>query len=288
MKTNLLKLRLLVFTTFIIIISACTAQKKDDQSGIKMKIRTTAGDIMIKLYDETPLHQKNFIKLVNEKYYDGTLFHRVIKDFMIQGGDPDSKTATKGQPLGNGGPNYTIDAEFNPDLIHKKGALSAARIGDEMNPERKSSGSQFYIVQGKTYQDAELDQLQKQMAQQFSTKTIVKLVKDYVQKPENEAILKQIQAKKELKDQVGLDSMFTSLTALVKAKNPDIKEFEFTSEQRNIYKTVGGTPFLDMNYTVFGEVTEGLDIIDKIASVQTDQSDRPIEDVKIISIEIVK
>ncbi len=190
-------------------------------------IHTDQGDIKIRLYDETPQHKANFIKLVNEKYYDGSLFHRCIKDFMIQGGDPDSKTATPGQMLGNGGPGYTVPAEFVDKYFHKKGALAAARMGDNVNPKKESSGSQFYLVQGKKYTDAELD-----MIQQSSGKT-------------------------------------------------------YTPEQRNIYKTIGGTPFLDHGYTVFGEVVEGLDVIDKIAALHCDQSNRPQTDVKM-TMEIIK
>jgi cyclophilin family peptidyl-prolyl cis-trans isomerase len=284
MKMNRLKFKLLIFTTFFIIISACTAQKKDDHPGVKLKIKTTAGDILIKLYNETPLHQKNFLKLVNEKYYDGVLFHRVIKDFMIQTGDPDSKTATKGQQLGAGGPDYTIDAEFNPSLIHKKGALSAARTGDQVNPEKKSSGSQFYIVQGKKFQDQELSQLEKQNA----ITPFVPLIRQYLQKPENASVMQKVEAAQKSSDQAGLDAIIKSIIVQIKAQHPEIKEFKYTQEQKNIYKTIGGTPFLDMNYTVFGEVIEGLDIVDNIANVQTDKSDRPIEDVKVISIVIVK
>ncbi len=281
---NIVKFKLLVFTFLIIFISSCTAQKKDSHPGVKVKIKTTAGDIIIKLYDETPLHQKNFIKLVNEKYFDGTLFHRVIKDFMIQAGDPNSRTAVKGQQLGSGGPEYTINAEFNPVLFHKKGALSAARTGDEVNPGKASSGSQFYIVQGKTYKEEELLQLEKQLGMG----SIVPLIREYIQKPENASIMEKIQAKQQAGDQTGFNSIIDSVTAIVKAQHPELKEFKYTEEQKTVYKTIGGTPFLDMNYTVFGEVIEGLDIVDKIALVKTDESDRPIEDLKIISMEIIK
>ena len=274
----------LIFSFLVIFVFACDAQIKDNVPGTKVKIKTTAGNITIKLYNETPLHQKNFIKLVNEKYYDGVLFHRVIKDFMIQGGDPDSKTATKGQQLGGGGPNYTLDAEFNPKFIHKKGALSAARTGDNMNPEKKSSGSQFYIVQGKILNDQELTQVEKQLGMS----KLVPLIRQYLQKPENALVMEKVQAKQKAGDHAGLDSVINSVTLIIKKEHPEIKEFKYTAEQKKIYRTIGGTPFLDMNYTVFGEVVEGLDIVDKIASVKVDQSDRPEEDVKIISMEIVK
>lgn len=145
-----------------------------------VKIKTTEGDIIVRLYDETPRHRDNFIKLAKEGYFDGTLFHRVIKDFMIQGGDPDSKNAPKGKMLGTGGPDYTIPAEIDcPHLFHKRGALSAARLGDEVNPQRESSGSQFYIVWGKTYRQNELRQMEKQMAMQAEQNVFNELAREH-------------------------------------------------------------------------------------------------------------
>lgn len=186
-------------------------------------LQTTAGTIKIKLYDETPKHKENFLKLLGQGYYNGLLFHRVISDFMIQTGDPNSRDARPGASLGNGGPNYTIPAEFNPSLFHKKGAVAAARRSDEVNPQKESSGSQFYIVQGRAYNTAQLN-------------------------------------------------------AFVESS----KHLPFTPEEITAYTTIGGVPHLDNAYTVFGEVIEGLDIIDAIASVQTDQRNRPVTDVKII------
>ena len=179
-------------------------------------ISTNYGEIKIKLYNETPKHRDNFIKLATKGFYDGTVFHRIIKGFMVQGGDPNSKDASPEQALGMGGPGYTIPAELNSKCFHKKGALAAARLGDEINPKKESSGSQFYIVQGKKYAQA---------------------------------------------DMVGMG--ITSPEAI------------------KAYTTVGGTPFLDGNYTVFGEVVEGLDVVDKIAAVKTGKNDRPVEDIKI-------
>jgi cyclophilin family peptidyl-prolyl cis-trans isomerase len=178
------------------------------------------------------LHRDNFLRLVKSHYYDGVLFHRVIKNFMIQGGDPESKNAKAGQPLGNGGPSYTIPAEFRVTLFHKKGVLAAAREGDNVNPEKKSSGSQFYIVQGKKFTDGALDTLER-----------------------------------------------------VRRNGKKLPE-----AHRQVYKTVGGTPHLDENYTVYGEVVKGLDVVDAIAAVQTsrDPADRPVEDVKIIRAKLIK
>jgi cyclophilin family peptidyl-prolyl cis-trans isomerase len=197
-------------------------------------ISTKYGDMVVRLYDDTPLHKENFLKLANEGYYDGLLFHRVIQSFMIQGGDPDSREAIKGMALGKGGPGYTIPAEFNPNHIHKKGALSAARMGDAVNPERESSGSQFYIVQGR------------------------------------------------ITDEISLERM---------ASQRDMKEgeepFSYTEEQKQIYSELGGTPHLDGQYTVFGEVVEGINIIDSIAAAKTDARARPLEDISM-SMKITK
>jgi len=253
----------------------------DNGKGVKVKIKTTMGDITILLYSETPLHQKNFVKLVNEKFYEGTLFHRVIKDFMVQTGDPDSKTATKGQMLGSGGPGYTVDAELNTKFFHKKGALSAARTGDQMNPEKKSSGSQFYIVQGKKYSDMEL----QQMDAQFESQAYMSLIRKYL--AENPLEMAKVQEKQNAGDQVGLQTIIDRITAKCKAEHPEIQPRKLSEKQKDVYKTVGGTPHLDGNYTVFGEVLEGIEIVDKIAAVATDASDRPQEDVKILSMEVI-
>lgn len=184
-----------------------------------VRIKTDKGECIAMLYNTTPKHRDNFVKLSVEGYYNGTLFHRVIKDFMIQGGDPDSKNSRPGQLLGDGGPSYRIDAEFSPDLFHKKGALAAAR---DNNPEKASSGSQFYMVQGKTFTDAQLDQLE--------------------------------------------------MTHLNRKLPP---------AHREVYKTIGGTPHLDQNYTVFGEVVKGLELVDLIASVKTDEANRPLENISM-------
>jgi cyclophilin family peptidyl-prolyl cis-trans isomerase len=201
------------------------AQKKKKQT--KVLISTSYGDMKLVLYNETPKHRDNFIKLVKEGFYDSTLFHRVIQTFMIQGGDPESKNAKATKMLGNGGPGYTLPAEINPKIIHKRGALSAARMGDNVNPMRESSGSQFYIVQGKKSTQEELEQIGKRNG------------------------------------------------------------IVYTDEQIKEYTTNGGTPFLDMNYTVFGELLEGFDVIDKIAAVKKGRADRPKEDVAM-TMKIVK
>ena len=208
------KMMLMAFAILLCSQFTVMSQTKTQQKVVKFTIHTDLGDMTGILYNETPKHRDNFVKLVKSGYYNGLLFHRVINGFMIQGGDPDSKNAKPGQALGSGGPGYTVPAEFNKNLFHKKGALSAARQADQVNPTKASSGSQFYIVQGK------------------------------------------------------------KITAPQLGAN-------YTDEQKKIYETVGGTPFLDGQYTVFGEITEGLDVIDKIAAVQKDRSDRPVTDIKM-------
>lgn len=208
------------------------------QEPAKVEIMTKFGPMIVQLSDSTPQHRDNFLKLVDEQFYDSLIFHRVIREFMVQGGDPQSKGAQANARLGSGGPGYTIEAEIRPDLLHVKGALSAARQGDNVNPERRSSGSQFYLVQGRLFSDNEMDGIEGRIAD---------FALEYGQ---------------------GL-------------ANVENGQFVYSEEARDMYKTVGGTPFLDMQYTVFGYVIEGLDIIDSIAAVPTDRrrGDRPLEDV---------
>jgi peptidyl-prolyl cis-trans isomerase B (cyclophilin B) len=210
-----------LFTLSIIVFMYASCQPKAQTYTIE----TGLGNIKVKLFENTPLHKENFEKLVAEQFYDSVLFHRIIPQFMIQTGNGATKTARAGERTsGDGDLGYTVPAEFVPENFHRKGALAAARIGDHVNPEKRSSCSQFYIVQGRTFSDEELDAIESQMGITFS---------------------------------------------------------EF---QRGVYKTLGGTPFLDQNYTVFGEVVEGLDIIDKIASVPTGPGDWPLADIRIIRI----
>ena len=244
----------------------------------KVIIKTTEGDITVRLYDETPLHRDNFLKLAKEGFYNGTLFHRVIKDFMIQGGDPDSKGAPAGASLGTGGPGYTVKAEFvYPQLFHKRGALSAARLGDEMNPERESSGSQFYIVWGKVYKPAELKQMEKQMAMQQEQQVFNTLVA---------AHRAEIMEMRRNRDRAALQELQDRLIAETKAQVKAAGAPAFTAEQTEAYTTVGGTPFLDNQYTVFGEVESGLDVVEKIQTCEINHADRPLKDI-VMEVEIV-
>jgi cyclophilin family peptidyl-prolyl cis-trans isomerase len=216
--------------TFFILLSLLLSFNNfvySQDTRTKVKISTDYGDMTIALYNETPKHRDNFIKLAEEGFYDGTLFHRVIQAFMIQGGDPASKNAQAGAMLGNGGPGYTIPAEFNPKFYHKKGALAAARQGDNVNPKKESSGSQFYIVQGKVVSESDLRMFEQRM------------------------------------------------------------KVKFTPEQIKTYTTVGGTYHLDGSYTVFGEVIDGMEVIDKIAAVQTNRMNRPLKDIKM-TVKLIK
>ncbi len=242
-----------------------------------IKITTTMGDITVRLYDETPLHRDNFVKLASEGYYDNVLFHRVIENFMIQGGDPDSKNAPAGKQLGMGGPDYTIKAEIKPNLFHKRGALFAARMGDEVNPNRESSGSQFYIVWGDVYKASQLKQMEKQMKQNQVTITFNDLVTYHKE---------EIMEMRRNRDRAGLQDMQERLMKeaqdICKANPVGLSE-----EQMEAYTTIGGTPHLDGQYTVFGEVTEGLDVVEKIQSVKTQRGDRPCEDIKILKTDVL-
>ena len=238
-----------------------------------VKISTPKGDIRVRLYDETPQHRDNFVKLVNEGFYNGTLFHRVIKDFMIQGGDPDSIGAPAGKMLGTGGPGYNVPAEIvYPQLFHKRGALAAARQSDEVNPERESSGSQFYLVYGKVYTPQELKQMEKQMSMQQEQAIFNKLVQ------RNRS---QILELRKARNQTGLQELQDQLIAETKKQMKELPAPKFTPEQQETYTTVGGTPFLDNQYTVFGEVESGMEVVAEIQQCATLSADRPKEDISM-------
>lgn len=272
----------------LLIILACSAvacksgQKKDGnmEKETVLKIETSMGDIKVKLYNETPKHRDNFIKQAKDGTYNGTLFHRVIKDFMVQAGDPESKTAPKGKMLSSGDVGYTVPAEFvYPKYFHKKGALSAARQGDEVNPKKESSGCQFYIVTGKVFNDSTLLNMEQQKNQNKVTEAFNALAQKH---------MKEIYKMRKANDQDGLYALQDTLFIQAEAEAAKQPDFHFTPEQIKAYTTVGGTPHLDGEYTVFGEVVEGMDIVDKIQQVKTDRSDRPEEDVKIINVSVIE
>ena len=236
----------------------------------KVKIQTMLGDIIVRLCDETPIHRDNFLKLVKEGYYDGTLFHRVIKDFMIQGGDPDSKGAPAGKMLGVGGPDYTLEAEIKEGLFHKRGALAAARQGDEVNPERRSSGSQFYIVWGQVYNEGQL--------RQFSKQLIMQKVQSIFNQLASEHHAEIMQMRRE-RNRTGLQELQDQLAAEAQKQAADFAGM--TEEQMKVYSTIGGTPHLDGQYTVFGDVEDGLDVVEIIQASATGRGDRPVDDLKM-------
>ena len=272
----------------LISVFSCKMQNKSESKNTKTPknafvIHTSFGDMKGRLYDETPLHRDNFIKLVNEGFYDSLLFHRVIKNFMIQGGDPDSKNAPANKQLGNGGPGYTIPAEFNPKLIHKKGALAAARMGDNVNPKKESSGSQFYIVEGVVYDSLRLSQMEKKLIQREESKRIY----DYIQLPENIELKFKLDSLRMAKNNQALRSVWADVEKASKEYYKDKAALGFSDLQKKVYTSIGGTPHLDGAYTVFGEIYEGLEIIDSIANVKGDRANRPLNDV-VFTIEMIK
>lgn len=276
------KIFILLLTTLIGGLTACNSGKKKNGNMDKetmLKIETTEGDIVVKLYNETPRHRDNFIKLAEEGTYEGTLFHRVIKDFMIQAGDPESKGAPQGKMLGAGDVGYTIPAEFVfPQYFHKKGVLSAARQGDNVNPKKESSGCQFYIVTGKVYSDSALLSMEQQMGQQRLNNVFNALAQKHI---------KEIYKMRKAGDQEGLMNLQDTLIAQAEAEVAKMPEFRFTPEQVKAYTTVGGTPHLDGEYTVFGEVVEGMEIVDRIQKQPTDRNDRPKTDITIQKVSVI-
>ncbi len=259
--------------------ASAAKNKKADNKMTKVKLETSLGDIVVELYNETPQHRDNFVKLVKEGYYDGVLFHRVIKDFMIQTGDGNSKTAGPDAMLGDGDPGYTIEAEFvYPKYFHKRGALAAARTADQVNPERRSSGSQFYIVTGKIYSSDELKMMTQRMADMRKQDIFRRLLN------ENRTRVEELQKTQDMAALQELQNELIQKTEAEAAENP----FTLTDEQIDAYTSVGGTPHLDGQYTVFGEVIEGMDVVDKIQNTTTGRADRPTVDIKIVKATIVK
>ncbi len=256
------------------------ATQTPDTASAKVEIKTTAGNFTVLLYGDTPKHRDNFLKLVREGYYDSTLFHRVIKDFMVQAGDPDSKTAPKGAHLGAGGPDYKIDAEIvYPAHFHKRGALAAARQGDQVNPLRQSSGSQFYVVTGTKISEGQLGQLENQL----KNKQMQTIFNELALQHRPEIIEMQRTG-----DRDGLRKLQDELIAQTEAKAAAMPAASLTPEQREAYTTVGGAPHLDGDYTVFGEVIEGMDVIDRIEKAETDGADRPKDDIRILSMKVIE
>lgn len=267
------------------LINAQTKNSKAEKEPLFI-VTTNLGAIKIKLYNETPLHRDNFIKLVEKKFYDSLLFHRVIKEFMIQGGDPASKKPSSPDVmLGDGDVGYTVPAEFNTSFIHKKGALAAARQGDDINPAKASSGCQFYIVHGKNYSENELMQLEGSLGMRKKQEIFQKLMGE----PSFSTYRDSLIAFQNSKQTEKINELIKKhIEPIVEEEYKKLGSVGYTPEQRKIYNTIGGTPHLDRNYTVFGEVVEGLEVVDKIAGVEKNQFDRPLTDVRIISVKRVK
>ena len=276
--------KILLICLAFIALTACSAGPKkqtnhrmENEQRTLVKLETTMGNITVALYNETPKHRDNFIKLVKEGVYDSTLFHRVIKQFMIQAGDPDSKNASDTAMLGSGDVGYTIPAEFNPKFFHKKGVLAAARQGDDVNPEKASSGCQFYIVTGRKFTEPQLLGMENKINEQREEALFDSLARQH---------MKEIYKMRKAGDNAGLLELQDTLEAQARELADKEEKFRFTPEQIKAYSTVGGAPHLDGSYTVFGEVTEGMEVVDNIEIAKTNRADRPIENIRILKASI--
>ena len=276
--------KILLICLAFIALTACNAGSKrqtnhhmENEKRTLVKLETTMGNITVALYNETPKHRDNFIKLVKEGVYDSTLFHRVIKQFMIQAGDPDSKNASDTAMLGSGDVGYTIPAEFNPKFFHKKGVLAAARQGDDVNPEKASSGCQFYIVTGRKFTEPQLLGMENKINEQHEEALFDSLARQH---------MKEIYKMRKAGDNAGLLELQDTLEAQARELTDKEEKFRFTPEQIKAYSTVGGAPHLDGSYTVFGEVTEGMEVVDNIEIAKTNRADRPIENIRILKASI--
>lgn len=282
-NNSLMKKVTILFTLAICFLLACSGPKKanmNHSNETHVRLETNLGNITVKLYNETPLHRDNFIKLVKEGVYDSTLFHRVIKNFMCQAGDPDSKTASDTALLGEGDVGYRIPAEFRtPAIFHKRGVLAAAREGDNVNPEKASSGCQFYIVTGKKFTEAQLINMANQQNQARLDTVFQQLARQH---------MKEIYKLRKAGDNDALLALQDSLEAQARAIVKEEPAKKFTPEQIQAYTTVGGTPHLDGNYTVFGEVTEGMEVVETIESTPTNRADRPLNNVRILKAVVVE
>ena len=276
--------KILLICLAFIALTACNAGSKrqtnhhmENEKRTLVKLETTMGNITVALYNETPKHRDNFIKLVKEGVYDSTLFHRVIKQFMIQAGDPDSKNASDTAMLGSGDVGYTIPAEFNPKFFHKKGVLAAARQGDDVNPEKASSGCQFYIVTGRKFTEPQLLGMENKINEQREEALFDSLARRH---------MKEIYKMRKAGDNAGLLELQDTLEAQARELADKEEKFRFTPEQIKAYSTIGGAPHLDGSYTVFGEVTEGMEVVDNIEIAKTNRADRPIENIRILKASI--
>jgi len=268
-----------IIAILVVLLAACTSRSKETL----VNISTPYGNIVVKFYDSTARHKENFIKLANAGYFNGTLFHRVIRNFMIQGGDPTSRNAKPGVKLGDGDTNYTIPFEYFPSYLHKRGAFAAARESDDKNPSKASSASQFYIVQGKVFTNAELDAVELKVERRTKQYIMMDLMKKEGKENEREAFNQMV----ERHDTTNMKLVIDKYRNAIEAQYLRTRPFKLTEEQRRVYTTIGGTPHLDEAYTVFGEVVSGMDVVDKIAANQTDANDRPLIDIPL-TIKVIK
>ena len=271
------KFPVLVSTLLFTILVLGSFFKKGDE--VEVIMTTSKGELILKLYNQTPIHRDNFIKLINNQFYKGISFHRVIKNFMAQAGDPNSRDPEYSGNLGNNSEGETLPAEIYPALFHKKGALAAARMGDQVNPEKRSSGSQFYIVQGKRYNRNQLIQMEARINQQQEGN----LVGAFLKNPSHVEYMNRV---KVCQQNGWMDSLNMVIGEIKNMVLKDVDKFTFSEEQLKAYETVGGTPFLDNGYTVFGEVVSGIDIIDSICTSPTLPGDKPQEPIIILSVKI--
>ena len=269
---------LVLFSTLLLtaLVLGSFVKKSDEVEVIMI---TSKGELILKLYNQTPIHRDNFLKLINNQFYNGISFHRVIKNFMAQAGDPNSRDPEYTGSLGNNSEGETLPAEIYPSLFHKKGALAAARMGDQVNPEKRSSGSQFYIVQGKKYNRNQLTQMEARINQQLEGNLVGIFLKD----SSNREYMNRV---KVCQQNGWMDSLNVVISEIKNLVLKDVDKFTFSEEQLKAYETVGGTPFLDNGYTVFGEVVSGIDIIDSICTTPTLPGDKPQEPIIILSVKI--
>lgn len=266
-------MKYLLFIT--ILASSLWANIIDER--VQVELVTTHGTILLELYDETPLHRDNFIKLINEQVYDSLLFHRVIEGFMIQAGDITSKNAAPGERLGSSDLKYTVPAEILPEFYHKRGALGAARDG---NPARASSSTQFYLVQGIVHTDSLLDYEEGRINTRLRQNAIMN-------DPEIKPLMDSLSAATRRRDTLLVNQITSQLDSIEKSYSK-IEKYIIPEAHRQVYKEIGGKPHLDQNYTVFGEIISGMEVVDSIAAVERDNRDRPLENVRILSMRIVK
>ncbi|MGK7392520.1 MAG: peptidylprolyl isomerase [Candidatus Cyclobacteriaceae bacterium M2_1C_046] len=262
----------ILFLSFLVVLASCATDK-----DYLVTISTDYGDMKAILYDDTPEHKENFLELARKGYYDSTIFHRVIEDFMIQGGDPTSKTAQPGEAAGFGGPDYTIPAELETEHFHRKGAIAGARQGNRQNPEKRSSGSQFYIIDGTTF------------SEEFLTTDLEKLgqaLQQYLMRTKYDSLRQRFQMLYNAQKFDEYNELMIELKPMIEEELDINLDKEISQERLEVYTTIGGAPHLDNEYTVFGQVIEGLDVIDKISDVPTDRRNRPVEDIRIfVSVE---